>query len=620
MGEKLTCQMLTFSKACKIFIFLCFIANQLTSQTSFLLNSSKDSKIRKSRTSIDGSIYLIGKSAEGGELKNAQKNTIPLSPNSFYAKLDSSGKVQYRYILNSSECDIRGLATDDEGNFYIAGNLGEALGSFKANDDETFYLAKINKDFQVQWVKSALSNSMFPEDIEINKAGELYATGRVFKSLTINEPSKSFKIDLNGDDDIFCAKFSLKGELSWMKSFGGSSTKFPKDYGYSDKIQNFKEGGQVLCINPQGGCFIGGAILQDAKAEGLKISVNGTGDAFVASIDADGKVLWLNSFGTTAKWGNLYDRRGLDLVYGMAYAKEKLVVTGVFFGNTLYWDNQKQTTSTLNAFVGCLNKNGKSEWLKLSNTTNEYASEGTSVMINASDEILAVGIIPSGDLSFYGVKTKPQNQMEHLYLLKLNLEGTILDLFNPITPAKNRITEIRMDRFDHYFISGCEWEYGFLKRLKFLSLNNLTYLSPSSKQSYIDKDEEEQRHELEIIAERNKLEQEKAPNSSSALYKGYALVSGISNSGLKIEIEANVLYENIATKDPIFNQTTYLKVVKKWEGKRFRYPNGSNTWFGFTPDIHLGPCTDRELSKLNLTEDCCIIKGMVFYLSNPTIY
>ena len=111
----------------------------------------------------------------------------------------------------------------------------------------------------------------------------------------------------------------------------------------------------------------------------------------------------------------------------------------------------------------------------------------------------------------------------------------------------------------------------------------------------------------------------KKDNNSTQEYtkKGFVRINGVGDSGLAIEIEANVLYISKKEDTGVLGIKEWRKYIQKYEGIRFRYPTTSNKWFSFTGGETFGRC---NISGTDSSANCLVLGGLAFKLNEPTFY
>ncbi len=121
----------------------------------------------------------------------------------------------------------------------------------------------------------------------VDAKGNTYLAGSFHGTVDFNagHSRKTVSVSRNESNDIFLAKYDSQGILIWNRQYGG-----PK----SDRATTLK-------LASNGDIFLAG-IFEDVAQFGtakepLRLTSNGKVDAFIARIDATGKMLWTGSVG-----------------------------------------------------------------------------------------------------------------------------------------------------------------------------------------------------------------------------------------------------------------------------------------------------------------------------------
>ncbi len=175
-----------------------------------------------------------------------------------------------------------GIATDINGNLYVAGCYGGAVVnndvSYKNTCDTTgatalVYVRKYNPLGEVQWEQSLIPiGNSEANGVAVDVNGNVYVTGFVYGSFD-NQTAI-------GGKDIFLTKFNSTGSRLWTVQYGSVSD----DQGNAIAVDN---SGNVYVVGTTFGSFDG------QVNKGLK-------DAFVTKFDSSGNRLWTLIHGTAA--------------------------------------------------------------------------------------------------------------------------------------------------------------------------------------------------------------------------------------------------------------------------------------------------------------------------------
>lgn len=199
-------------------------------------------------------------------------------------------------------------------------------------------------------------------NFDVDPGGNVIIIGRFSDSISDGKNQvKSY-----GDRDIVVARLSPTGKPLWLKSFGG--------IGY-DKGLNVK-------TDRWSNIYITGRFYEMAVFDNDTIKSHGHYDAFVAKLDSNGNILWLNSFG-----GRSHDEGlGIDVdISGNVY------VCG-FFKDTARWDNHLLSAfnyNTFEAFVLKLNTLGQYQWSRC--IGGEEADHAWDIEVSNSGAVYVCG-------------------------------------------------------------------------------------------------------------------------------------------------------------------------------------------------------------------------------------
>ena len=191
-----------------------------------------DDEGRDVTANILGDIFLLG--VFNGTSITFGSTTLPNAGvgynDIFISKYDSLGNIIWaKGIGGSNNEDVRNISMDLLGNILVAGNfnsptltIGSTVLTTAGSDD--VLVVKYDTSGNIIWAESAggtLSDRCYGSMVDANN--NLIITG-FFNSpvLTIG----STALSTVGSYDIFLAKYDFAGNVSWAKSFGGTSIEF----------------------------------------------------------------------------------------------------------------------------------------------------------------------------------------------------------------------------------------------------------------------------------------------------------------------------------------------------------------------------------------------------------
>ncbi|MBI1338464.1 MAG: hypothetical protein GC164_16095 [Phycisphaera sp.] len=294
-------------------------ANGTLAWSSYLGGSSED---KGSGIAVDGTgnIYFTGVTWSSGWTSGGFDTSHNGSGDAFVAKVNANGTLAWSSYLGGSSEDIgSGIAVDSTGNVYLTGNTwsgGWTSGGFDTyrNGNSDAFVAKINANGTLAW-SSYLGgrDSDYGYGIAVDSAGNIYFTGETWST---GWTSGGFDTSFNGGYDAFVAKVNANGTLAWSSYLGGSS----------------EDNGSGIAVDSAGNIYFTGETWSTGwTSGGFDTSYNGSGDAFVAKVNANGTLAWSSYLGGS-DWdyskGITVDRG--DNIYLTGYTKSSGWTSGGF--------------------------------------------------------------------------------------------------------------------------------------------------------------------------------------------------------------------------------------------------------------------------------------------------
>ncbi len=222
-----------------------------------------------------------------------------------------------------------GIANDKSGNIYLAGkyemNAKFSGVTLPCQGNHDIYVAKYSPSGSLTWIRTAGGVSGDYAHALACDGNYVYITGEIEGTGTIKFIGSSITLAGKGSNDIMLAKYDLNGNLLWAKSAGSI---------YDDKPQG------VACDNA-GNVYVTGYFNNKAVFGGTT-TITGFGgyDMFLAKYDAAGNFLWVKKAGGTGRdegKGVKCDAAGNVYVCGMF--KGTANFSGQYFtAPNGYWD------------------------------------------------------------------------------------------------------------------------------------------------------------------------------------------------------------------------------------------------------------------------------------------
>jgi len=284
------------------------------------------------------------------------------------AKYDSLGTLKWiKQGKSVSQTITRAVAVDSSNNIIIVGYFGttnvdtlnyEGL-TVTSNGNRDGFLIKLDNDGNPLW---GVNTGGIESDEEI-KAVDVDAAGNIYVAGTCNDTAyfSGTAMYNYGGRDIFFAKYTADGKLSWVKTAGG----------ISDDDAN------GISLDGKGGLYVCGYIDGDGSFLGSPFTAVDTLDTYVAKLDTSGNLVWLQSGGSV----------DVDYATSVKYSPMGVYVTGYF--KQTYTLQNKSVTSAGNedVYVANFDENGTLNWI--------LSAGGTDV-----DKSMACAVDASG--TYYG--------------------------------------------------------------------------------------------------------------------------------------------------------------------------------------------------------------------------
>jgi hypothetical protein len=251
-----------------------------------------------------GNIYVTG---ESDATWGSPVNPYSGNDDAFVACMDSSGNLLWNTFLGSVNYDYgRGIALDSSGNIYVIGNSNATWGSpvnpYSGNYDS--FVACMDSSGNLLW-NTFLGSVSFDYSfcIALNTSGNIYMTGH--STATWGSPINAY----SGDYDSFVACMDSSGNLLWNTFLGSANY----------------DSGRGITLDSSGNIYVTGN--SNATWGSPVNAYSGNYDAFVACMDSSGNLLWNTFLGSAStdsgggispdSSGNIYVTGNSDAAWGL---------------------------------------------------------------------------------------------------------------------------------------------------------------------------------------------------------------------------------------------------------------------------------------------------------------
>ncbi len=302
---------------------------------------------------------------------------------------------------------LEDVVVDDAGFSHVTGKFADVLNI----GDTTLYsagladifTAKFDPDGNLVWAhRDGSASEEVGVEIGIDAAGNVYVAGR-FQDSTELGGVKHFS---KGNVDIFIVKYDANGNFVWSEEVGGTR---------DDRCRG-------LWVDSVGHCYITGRFRNVALFDTFELTAIGLEDVFVAKLDLDGSVMWVNTFG------------GPKLDFGEAITGDKdgnLYVTGSYFQGVVFPDTIYVATGDEGTFLAKYDNDGNYLWSRsFGGVERDY---GEDVNCDEFGNVLMAGTF-SGE-AYYGNDTVQGVGDLDILLVKVDPDGEVLWTFNAGAPG-----------------------------------------------------------------------------------------------------------------------------------------------------------------------------------------
>ncbi|MCB0712800.1 MAG: choice-of-anchor D domain-containing protein [Ignavibacteriae bacterium] len=283
---------------------------------------------------------------------------------------------------------------DAAGNFYITGYFGGNLNfggtSLSGAGIGDVFIAKYSSTGSLTWVKQGTSSGW-----NGGRGIALDQSGNVYLTGRIQETTvfDGKSVTSASQNDPFVAKYSAAGEIQWVKSGSGSGDDW----------------GQSIAVDQSGNSYAVGHIDGSISFGTTSLSTSGAEDIFIVSYDKDGNFRWAKSAGGS----------GSDAAYGVAVDQSgNIYVVGKITGTITVGGTTLSGSGTGTGFLISYSPDGTLRWGKaLSGTTI-----AEKVSVDSEGKIYLTGAFLN--TVTFGSTTLTSAGQEDIFVAQFSADGT----------------------------------------------------------------------------------------------------------------------------------------------------------------------------------------------------
>lgn len=302
------------------FIFLFFISAAVSSQNlewAKALSGPNNDQVSHLTADGNNDIILIGNAGEKFDVDPSEKEQIlnkkskAFITHSYVSKFTSKGDLKWAVSfgdsINSTSARTA-AAVDKDNNIIFAGNYSSSI-DFDPGEGEYYlhkehsvnsFITKLNADGEFVFAINITGGKpIIVKGIDADGDGNIYVTGYLSGADTVDFAPGDSTLEITTTDgwDVFVAKYTKNGEISWVKTFWGKGDQFADDI-------VIKKSGNILITG-----HFQNEITFNLEPVKLLTDEQGTFDGYIVEMDANGEIV----HGTfMSSWGNIY-RLGLSL-------------------------------------------------------------------------------------------------------------------------------------------------------------------------------------------------------------------------------------------------------------------------------------------------------------------
>jgi hypothetical protein len=346
-------------------------------------------------TDAAGNLYVTGHTT--GSLEGTNQGSTDV----WVIKFDNKGNRLWGKQFGSSNSDQAfSVATDKDGNFYLAGDTGGNLFSSKQSDELDAWVAKYDSNGNQLWgkqfgtsVTGGFANSSF--GLDVDEAGNAYLSG-----LSIKENRNREIFDFAVQDDSWITKFDTNGNREWFTQLGQNTPigNFVFDETYDVTVD--KDGNTYAAGWTQG-------LIKESDPSRSLLKY----DAWMTKVNPTGQVEWVRQFGST--------NEGLEVAWAVdTDSNGNVYATGWTSGDLGTADKKVNKSESNDVWLTKFSPDGTQVWTKQFGTRGDDGTYLADMVIDSQDNIFVTGY-SNDDLNKDNTK-----QGYNAFVAKFDTDGT----------------------------------------------------------------------------------------------------------------------------------------------------------------------------------------------------
>jgi hypothetical protein len=264
-----------------------------------------------------------------------------------------------------------------------------------------------------------------------DNAGNVYVAGKYEENAVFSGTT----LPCQGNHDIWVAKYSPSGSLSWIRTGGGTNGDYAR----------------ALACNKTSRIYVAGEIEGSVTpvvfpGSSITLPTQGDNDAFLATYDLSGNLLWAKAE------GGLYNDKALGVTYD---ASGNVIICGYFTDTTRFNGNMVIGNGEEDMYVAKYDMNGNFLWMKHAGGPGE--EQAKSIISDASGNLYVCGFYSDGAVFGSTTFSTPNTFLGHfpnIFIAKYAPDGTLIWVKSAGGDWNDEAWGITMDNSGKLYITG----------------------------------------------------------------------------------------------------------------------------------------------------------------------